>query len=148
MTDLKTLTKRIADINKANGFSEYDSLPEDQRVRYIIEKLWLVNSELTEAGEELRAGHEVLETYYLRTPVPATLVAEIGDVEEARRIHNEYLEEQGKLPKPEGFGTEVADAIIRLLHLVAETGLDIEALIDQKLDYNATRGHKHGGKKF
>lgn len=148
MTDIKTLTERIASINAANGFSEFDTIPEDQKVRYIIEKLWLVGSELTEAGEELRNGHGITETYYLPAPVPATLVAEVGDVEKARELHLAYLEEQGKPKKPEGFPSEIADAVIRLLHLVAETGIDLEAIIDEKLDYNATRGHKHGGKAF
>lgn len=148
MTDLKTLTKRISDINKANGFSEFDTLPEDQKVRYIIEKLWLVGSELTEAGEELRNGHGITETYYEDCMPPASLVAEIGDVQKAREAYLVYLEEQGKPKKPEGFPSEIADAVIRLLHLVAETGIDLEAIIDEKLTYNASRGHKHGGKKF
>jgi NTP pyrophosphatase (non-canonical NTP hydrolase) len=39
---------------------------------------------------------------------------------------------------------ELADAIIRLLDLSAYMGIDIDAHIQAKLAYNATRGTRHG----
>lgn len=46
------------------------------------------------------------------------------------------------------FEDEIADSIIRLLDLCAKCNIDIETHIQAKMDYNATRGHKYGGKKF
>ena len=45
------------------------------------------------------------------------------------------------------FEDEIADSIIRLLDLCGKNGIDIEYHIEQKMRYNATRGHKYGGKK-
>lgn len=50
--------------------------------------------------------------------------------------------------KPEGFGIELADAIIRLVDLCEAEGVDIEQAIEIKMSYNATRPQMHGGKKF
>lgn len=49
--------------------------------------------------------------------------------------------------KPEGFGVELADAVIRIADLAEKCGLDLGALIRLKMRYNATRPHRHG-KKF
>ena len=46
------------------------------------------------------------------------------------------------------FEDEVADSIIRLLDLCAKMNINIETHIHAKMDYNATRGHRYGGKKF
>lgn len=46
------------------------------------------------------------------------------------------------------FEDEIADSIIRLLDLCGKNNIDIEAHIQAKMDYNATRGFKYGGKKF
>ncbi len=46
------------------------------------------------------------------------------------------------------FEDEIADSIIRLLDLCGKMNIDIESHIREKMAYNATRGHKYGGKKF
>lgn len=51
-------------------------------------------------------------------------------------------------PKPEGVGSEAADVLIRLLDECDRQGIDLQAEFDRKLAYNATRGHKHGGKRL
>lgn len=43
---------------------------------------------------------------------------------------------------------EIADSIIRLLDMCGKLDIDIEFHIQQKMEYNATRGFKFGGKKF
>lgn len=48
--------------------------------------------------------------------------------------------------KPEGFDVELADTIIRILDLAEALGLDIEKAMETKHAYNASRGHRHGGK--
>lgn len=90
----------------------------DRNSRFlVIEKLCLIHSEISEALEEIRDG------------IPFTLVTL-----------------QGKAGKPVGFPTELADAMIRILDLAEACGIDLGAVIDQKLAYNRTREYKHGGK--
>lgn len=48
--------------------------------------------------------------------------------------------------KPMGIGSEYADVVIRVGHYAATLGIDLEAEIERKLQYNLTRGHRHGGK--
>lgn len=49
----------------------------------------------------------------------------------------------GDLPKPEGFGSEAADVLIRLLDMCKYRGVDLAFEFERKLAYNATRGHRH-----
>lgn len=85
---------------------------------HIITKLMLINSELVEAMDELRNGNSYWETY----------------------------ESEGG--KPEGFPVELADVVIRAMDLAHMLGIDLEGVIEDKLEFNATRGKMHGGKKF
>lgn len=52
----------------------------------------------------------------------------------------------GALPKPEGFGSEAADVLIRLLDTCKRRGVDLGAEYHRKIAFNKTRGHRHGGK--
>lgn len=73
-------------------------------------------------------------------------------------IHSEVseaLEEYRKSPdfgtyyeddKPEGFGIELADAIIRIMDLAEWLGIDLAGLVVEKHEYNLTRSYRHGGK--
>lgn len=78
----------------------------------------LIHSEASEAFEEYRNGRRVNETYY-NPDRPA---------------------------KPEGVPSELADIVIRVLDFCGAHGIDIGAMVNEKLAYNATRGHRHGGK--
>ena len=49
--------------------------------------------------------------------------------------------------KPEGIPIELADVIIRILDYCGYAGIDIEAAIRQKHEYNKSRPYRHGGKK-
>lgn len=49
--------------------------------------------------------------------------------------------------KPEGFASELADVLIRCGDLAGALGIDLEAAVKQKMAYNATRPHRHGGKR-
>ena len=48
--------------------------------------------------------------------------------------------------KPEGIAVELADCIIRILDYCGKEGIDIDAIIRAKHEYNKTRPYKHGGK--
>lgn len=48
--------------------------------------------------------------------------------------------------KPEGVVVELADVVIRIADLCGKHGLDLEQATRDKLAFNATRPHRHGGK--
>jgi NTP pyrophosphatase (non-canonical NTP hydrolase) len=90
----------------------------------IDRKLMMAIGELVEAQNELRSGHLPTEVYYAN-PYPYSHAS-----------------------KPEGFGIELADALIRIAQLAEELGIDLENAVGLKMAYNATRPYKHGGKAF
>lgn len=110
----------------------------------ITEKLDLVHSELAEALEELRKGHDPLKVYYSKTVKHA-------DGERVVYYDEQVFEKKHGVDiptlKPEGFIVELADAVIRLGDLVHLLGGDLQAVVKEKHDYNWTRPYKHG-KKF
>lgn len=48
--------------------------------------------------------------------------------------------------KPEGFGSECADVLIRLLDTCERRGVDLDFEYARKSAHNRTRGYRHGGK--
>lgn len=97
----------------------------------------------------------------------ADIAARRGDLEIAALIHSEVSEfvEEARKPlevqmqwaegtyfaengKPEGPAIELADAVIRIGDYFASKGWDLEAAVRLKMDYNKTRPHRHGGKRF
>jgi NTP pyrophosphatase (non-canonical NTP hydrolase) len=77
-----------------------------------------VHTEVSEAWEEIRNNHLATEVYT----------------------------EPANPTKPLGFPIELADTIIRILHIAAHFGIDIESAIRSKMAYNETRPRRHGGK--
>lgn len=80
----------------------------------------LLHSEVSEFFEEVRKGSRPDENYYTTDSNGNT--------------------------KPEGIPSELADVIIRALDTAYRWGIDIDDAVAEKLAYNATRGHRHGGK--
>lgn len=52
----------------------------------------------------------------------------------------------GDKAKPEGFPSELADIIIRVMDMAEALGLDLEEAIKFKNEFNKTRPYRHGGK--
>ena len=50
-------------------------------------------------------------------------------------------------PEPHGIPVELGDVLIRLLDTCNRHGIDIEEAVTLKLEYNATREYRHGGKR-
>ena len=49
--------------------------------------------------------------------------------------------------KPEGLAVELCDAVIRIFDYLAYLGVDIEAILVAKHEYNKSREYRHGGKR-
>ena len=142
---ISALQERAYRQSADKGF--HDNEPAEGRALLSLnaERIALIHSELSEALEELRNGKGGNETYYVDLPLPASLVAEAG-VERARELIER--DNAGKLRKPEGVPSEMADAVIRIGDYCEANGINLEAAILEKLEYNASRAPMHGGKKF
>lgn len=98
----------------------------------------LIHSELSEALEEARAGRPDLYFVIPTKQADGNVVPEIRPA---------WSVGEHKGEKPEGVAVELADAVIRIADLCGHLGIDLEAAIALKMEYNETRPFKHG-KKF
>ena len=124
MLGLNEFAKEIHDNAREHGWWE-----EERKFPEIVA---LCHSELSEALEEYRDG---------KPNVYVSASLEYLPVEE--RVLPRLLVGQ----KPEGMAVEMADCIIRILDWCGKEGIDIEAILKAKHEYNKTRSYKHGGKK-
>lgn len=119
LSGLNELARDIHENAKAHGWwDENRSFPE---------VVALCHSELSEA----------LEEYRNRKPPVYFKEANGFEVSELQEWRGE---------KPEGIAVEMADCIIRILDWCGREGIDIDAIIRMKHEYNTTRPYKHGGK--
>lgn len=108
MTDPLTLQHEIHRNNIDHGF-----WAEERSNLY--EKLALAHSEISEALEVLRDGHDPAQVWYRTTD-----------------------------SKPEGFGMELADTVIRLLDVAERCGIDLWGCVEEKHEFNKSRPFMHG----
>ena len=87
--------------------------------RTVGDLICLMHSELSEALEEYRNGHAPSEVYF----------------------------NDSKPGKPEGIPVELADCVIRIFDFCGLYDIDLETILNQKMQYNATRPYRNGGKK-
>ena len=114
------LQKRIGAGNAANGWHD--------RYRTLLA-----------AGDEQGRREHVISKVML---VVTELAEAVEELRNGRGITESYVEDR----KPEGFPVELADVAIRVLDLAEMVGIDLGREIQQKLDCNASRGVRHGGK--
>lgn len=94
--------------------------------------LMLVVSELGEAIEADRKGRWAKKDIGLGKVHPICETTEIGYSEQFEKHLKDTVED------------ELADAIIRLLDISANYGINIGTHIQRKLEYNTTRSNMHG----
>jgi NTP pyrophosphatase (non-canonical NTP hydrolase) len=109
--DLFEFLREAHETSVGKGFYE-----EERSVGDVIA---LMHTELSEAFEEYRDGHDVTEIYHVL---------------------------QDGAQKPEGFPIELADVLIRIADFVYHRGIPLERALQEKLAFNKTRPYKHGGK--
>jgi len=134
-TSLTTYMDATEQVNRINGW--YDG-PE----RNLSDDGALIASEGIEMFEEARNGHGPNEVYFThdkKCPFKPGQVA-------TRNTMEDYEEVTCCVLKPEGFPTELADVLIRAFDTARRRGIDIDFEIRRKLQYNLTRGYRHGGK--
>lgn len=129
MTTIRELQERAYRQSADKGFHDdeeiIDFLHEEGRPEWAAtverwrngNRIALQHSELSEALEEMRTGSKPTSYTYYNVSTPT---------------------------KPEGVPSEMADVVIRVLDFCGANGIDLEAIVSEKLDYNATRSHKHG----
>ena len=79
----------------------------------------------------------------------ALIHSEVSEALEAYREHgsrNPDDVDYDPNPKPEGFVYELADILIRVGDLARHCDLDLETAVKEKMEFNSTRGYRHGNK--
>lgn len=127
MGALNQLADEILVANAENGWNTERAFGDD---------IALLHSEVSEAYEEYRNGREPGQRYY--SDPRGEYVQEGGLGGGVNRF--------GEPLKPEGIPSELADVLIRALDTAARYGIDMDAVVAEKLAYNKTRGFRHGGK--
>lgn len=127
MTDINALAQEIHEIARSKGFWDKE--------RNMGEMLMLATSELAEALEEHRSNKPAI--YHEHSQACEVYFHDNFDVAGEPP-------ECTCSPKPEGIAVELADCIIRCLDTMQSLGVDIDAVIKEKMAYNAGRPFMHG----
>lgn len=102
---------------RAGWHDRYNSIRKPEAIAdHVVAKLALIMTEASEAIEEIRNGRAPNEQY------------------------------TGSGGKPEGVPSELADIVIRTMDLAYMLDIYLPDVIHSKLEFNKTRGKKHGGK--
>lgn len=119
---LEDMQKRVKEVNVTNGWFDSD--------RSFGDDIALLHSEVSEAFEAYRSWS----------------TEDVTVAQCKNRTSNGWHDQEAHLCKPEGVGSELADILVRLLDTCERYDIDLTAEFERKLAYNATRGHRHGGK--
>ncbi len=78
----------------------------------------------------------------------ALMHSELSEALEGLRAGEFPGKPDDKLPHRPMVEAELADTVIRIMNYASHCGLDVAGAIAEKAAFNATRSHKHGGKRF
>jgi len=88
--------------------------------------------------------------FHENNDIPTKLMLIVSEAAEAMEDNRDGKMDETVLEsgKPVGFPSELADIIIRVGDLAGILGIDLEAAVVRKMNYNETRPMKHGGKAY
>lgn len=114
-----------------------------------IEQIFTVSDWQREAHATMRSVGFSLEKRPDLWKYMALLMAECAELVECARMKGfkpakKWYREDGK---PEGFGPELADVVLRCLNMAEVFGVDLAAEMIEKNRFNKTRPRRHGGKR-
>jgi NTP pyrophosphatase (non-canonical NTP hydrolase) len=138
--DIKAISQEIHENAKAKGFFE------EGDKKNIGEMLMLIVTEVSEAMEADRIGeyYDAETRYRINKDLSVNGAKWAFDIVDSNQeAWNNWFVCEVK----NSFGDELADVVIRVMDMCAFKGIDLEWHIIQKIRYNKTRPHKHGGKK-
>jgi NTP pyrophosphatase (non-canonical NTP hydrolase) len=130
--EISWMQKKAFAVAKSKGW--WDKTPP------AAEAHMLMVTEIAEATEEVRKG---------TPPIYYTLGQDRFTPEHVQEMLSDgSIQDYTSSWKPEGELIELADVVIRILNYCEGNQWDLGKAIETKMLYNATRPHKHGGKKF
>jgi len=147
----------IVELSRSEGVKSLEQMAEEvcannidkgwfEKDRTFGDEMALLHSEVSEMFEEFRNRGDVGNSFRFEFG-PESPVKHVGPV---HLPGDEDLAQQwrdaGMVPKPIGAASEAADVLIRLLDTCHRYGIDLGAEYEQKMAYNRTRPHRHGGK--
>jgi NTP pyrophosphatase (non-canonical NTP hydrolase) len=107
----------------------------------------VVNKYRVARGQEPLAYEFALASHKVAKNIPEKLClihSEVSEALEDYRDGNLQADYEGS--KPVGFPSEMADILIRVFDLAGALGIDLDKAVAEKMAYNRTRPHRHGGK--
>lgn len=122
-----------------------DSLGWHDKPNTLAERLQNITAEVGEAWEEHRKGKGLNETYYECKREPGEPVGNYRCSDPIK--FNRSMCKGCKNGKPCGIPSELADIVIWLFDYCQHEKIDLAPMIIEKLNYNATRSYRHGGKQ-
>lgn len=138
---MMAVQKEIFETAEQSGWHEHD--------RQLPEALALIHSEVSEALEAYRDGMEETSNQYRYKVADIVIDPAYEDGEYTYMTLPSMVGVEGDqiLGKPEGVASELADVIIRVLDYSEQKGIDTIRVMLQKMEFNKTRGYRHGGKR-
>lgn len=119
--ELSSIQKEVGANAREHGFwKAHERVHPTVAACYI--KLGLITTEVAEATEALRDG-----------------------IDHGSKVQGQMMWQiTVDTGKPEGFGSELADIVIRVLDLADYAGLSLSSVLAAKTAYNRSRPHMHG----
>lgn len=137
---MMAVQREIFETAEQSGWHEHD--------RELPEAIALMHSELSEALEAYRDGMAETSNQY-RYKVDDIFIDpahDDGEYAYTTLPRMENVEGDTVLGKPEGVASELADVIIRILDYSEQKDIETVRVMLQKMEFNKTRGYRHGGK--